>query len=74
MRFEIIDDHRDEFPIKVMYRSLRVSPSRCYGWRKRPPSAREMANQELAEKVEVVYNENQSLRQPPHLPRTQRSG
>jgi putative transposase len=35
-----------------------VSSSGYYAWRKRSPSAQEMANQELYKKIEVVYNEN----------------
>jgi len=47
MRFQFIDDHRDKFPVTLMCKVLSVSPSGYYAWRKRPASAREMANQEL---------------------------
>ena len=58
MRFQFIKDHRDEFPVVRMCKELEVSPSGYYAWRHRPPSAREMANQELVKKIEAVYNDS----------------
>ena len=58
MRFQFIKDQRDEFPVTLMCKVSNVSPSGYYAWRKRPPSAREMANRELVEKIEIVYNDN----------------
>ncbi len=59
MRFQFIADHRGEFPVRRMCSVLDVSPSGYYAWRKRPPSAREMANRELLEKIEAVFEESQ---------------
>jgi transposase InsO family protein len=67
MRFEFIDDHRDELPITAMCKVLSVSCSGYYAWRRRPPSVREMANQELAEKIEAVYNENHGVYGSPRI-------
>jgi transposase InsO family protein len=58
MRFQFIDDHRDEFPIRRMCKVLDVSHSGYYAWRGRPASEREMANQELYKKVKAVYDRN----------------
>jgi len=58
MRFEFIEDHRDEFPVTRMCKVLNVSSSGYYAWRKRPVSAREVANQQLLEKIEVVHTES----------------
>ena len=58
MRFQFIEDHRDEFPVSRMCKVLGVSRSGYYAWRKRPPSEREMANQRLYEKIKRVYNES----------------
>jgi len=57
-RFEFIDDHRDFLPATRMCKALNVSSSGYYAWRKRPVSAREMANRELVKKIETVYNES----------------
>jgi len=58
MRFQFVKDHREEFPVTRMCQELEVSPSGYYAWRHRPPSAREMANQELFKKIETVYNDS----------------
>jgi transposase InsO family protein len=58
MRFQFIQDHQDEFPVTRMCQELGVSPSGYYAWRHRPPSAREMANQELFKEIEAVYNDS----------------
>jgi putative transposase len=67
MRFQFIEDHRDEFPVTRICQGLAVSPSGYYAWRKRPPSAREMANQELFNQIEVVYNENHGVYGSPRI-------
>ena len=58
MRFEFIDDHRDEFPVSRMCEVLDVSRSGYYAWRGRPPSKREMANRELYKKIKAVYDKS----------------
>ena len=55
MRFQFIKDHRDAFPATRLCQVLGVSPSGYYAWRRRPPSAREMANQKLVEKIRAVH-------------------
>ncbi len=67
MRFQFIDDHRDEFPITLMCKALNVSPSGYYAWRQRPPSTREMANQKLYEKIEAVYEANYQVYGSPRI-------
>ena len=57
MRFQFIADHRSEFPVTRMCKELEVSPSGYYAWRHRPPSAREMANRDLAQRIEAVYTD-----------------
>jgi putative transposase len=67
MRFQFIEDHRDEFPVARMCQGLAVSSSGYYAWCKRPPSAREMANQELFNKIVIVYNENHGVYGSPRI-------
>ena len=67
MRFQFIEDHRDEFPVRRMCKELNVSPSGYYAWRERPASARKMANQELYKKIEAVYNDNHGVYGSPRI-------
>ena len=61
MRFQFIEDHRDELPVTRMCKALNVSPSGFYAWRSRPVSAREMANRELVKKIETVYYDSYEI-------------
>ena len=70
MIFQFIDDHRDEFPVSRMCKVLEVSRSGYYAWRKRPPSKREMANQELYKDIKAVYNESGGTYGSPRIYRT----
>ena len=58
MRFQFITEHRAEFPVRRMCEMLNVSPSGYYAWCKRPPSAREMANEELLTEIEAVFEKS----------------
>ena len=59
MRFQFIADHRDQFAVTVMCRVLGVSRSGYYAWRKRPPSAREMADQALSQQIKAIHHRSQ---------------
>ena len=67
MRFQLIHDYRDEFPVRRICNELNVSPSGYYAWRERPGSAREMANQELYNKIKDVYNDNYGVYGSPRI-------
>jgi transposase InsO family protein len=58
MRFQFIENHRDEFPVKLMCKVLEVSTSGYYAWRGRPPSEREMANRELTAKIKEEFEKS----------------
>lgn len=58
MRYQFIEGHREEFPIRRMCGVLDVSPSGYYGWRRRPVSPREMANQELVKQIREIHAES----------------
>jgi putative transposase len=58
MRFQFIEDHRDEFPVVRMCGVLAVSPSGYYAWRGRPPSKREMANKELMAEIKKAFEKS----------------
>ena len=58
MRYQLIEDYRDMFPIHLLCQVLTVSRSGYYAWRIRPVSQREMANCELMKKIKVVHEDS----------------
>jgi transposase InsO family protein len=58
MRYQFVEDHREEFMVTLMCRVLDVSPGGYYVWRKRPSSQREMANQELLKEIKAVHEKS----------------
>ena len=58
MRFRLIEDHRDAWPVRVMCDALSVSPSGYYAWRSRPESPRKIANRELLVDIRRVYRQH----------------
>ena len=58
MRFQFVHDNQDRLPVSHMCAVLNVSRSGYYAWRTRPPSKREMANQELLEEIKTVHRDN----------------
>jgi putative transposase len=67
MRFQFVDQHQDQFPVRRMCDELNVSPSGYYAWRTRPASAREMANRELYKQIEAVYHDNRGVYGSPRI-------
>ena len=56
MRFQFIEEHRERIPVVRMCEVLEVSPSGYYAWRGRPPSKREMANQNLTAEIKRAFD------------------
>lgn len=57
MRFLAIEALACRYPIAPLCRLLRVSRSGFYAWRQRPPSAREMENRRLSQKIRTIHHE-----------------
>ena len=53
--FEFVSDHRAEFAVKRMCRTLGVSTSGYYAWCKREPSARSCADQALQNRIVEIH-------------------
>ena len=51
MRYEAIRRHRGQYPIRLMCRCLKVSPSGFHAWARRSPSQRARENARLLEKM-----------------------
>jgi putative transposase len=55
MKYRMIQRCRDAFPIRMMCRCLRVSPSGYYGWGTRLPSARAQENARLLARIHTLH-------------------
>jgi putative transposase len=51
LRYEAIQCHRNQYPLRLMCRCLKVSPSGFHAWATRRPSRRATDNQRLLEKI-----------------------
>ena len=54
----MIDRCRDAYPVRMMCRCLKVSPSGYYGWRQRPVSLRAKDNQRLLARIRALHAES----------------
>lgn len=61
MKYRMIERCRDAFPIRLMCRCLKVSPSGYYGWRDRPASARAQANERLLTRIRHHHGESDGV-------------
>ncbi len=55
MKYEFIEQHRQEFPIVRMCQVLGVSSSGYHAWRTREPSARAQGNARLLVHIRTIY-------------------
>jgi len=55
----VIHRHRDQYPIALMCRVLRVTRSGYYAWRSRPASARQQRDNQLRVVIRAIFSENQ---------------
>ena len=68
MKYRMIQRCRNAFPIRMMYRCLRVSPSGYYGWATRSPSGRAQENARLLVRIHQLHAEHDGVvGEPAHL-------
>lgn len=67
MKYRMIQRCRDTFPIRLMCRCLRVSPSGYYGWATRPPSARAQENARLVARMRDLHTQHDGVLGSPRM-------
>ena len=55
MKFRLIEDQRETFPVRVLCDVMGVSPAGYYAWRGRPESPRKAANRALLAEIRRVH-------------------
>ena len=58
MRYDCIHRRRSHYPVRMMCRSLKVSPSGYYGWRIRPESGRVRYDRHLTRVIRLMHAES----------------
>jgi putative transposase len=57
MTFRFIDEHKDQWPVRLLCETLGVSPAGYYAWRQRPRSAQEQRRDALLVEVWAIHAE-----------------
>jgi len=57
MTYRFIDDHKDQWPVRLLCDTLEVSPAGYYAWRQRPPSAQEQQQDTLLVEIRAIHAE-----------------
>jgi putative transposase len=65
----MIKTNEKQFPVGLMCRLLSVSRSGYYGWKQRPPSDREPANQLLKAEIKRVFDDGKGRPGAPRITR-----
>ena len=58
MRYQFIQQHHDQFPVRVQCRVLNVSASGFSAWRERRPSQTKQSNQRLSVQIRALFQKN----------------
>ena len=67
MRYQFIEAHRKDYPVRVLCETLEVSESGYYDWRKRPLSQHAQSDGQLAEQISAIYQANRRLYGSPRI-------
>jgi transposase InsO family protein len=67
VKFSFIEEHLSDFPVAAACETLSVSRAGYYAWRDRPESARAKRREELAAKIQAVYEENRKVYGSPRI-------
>ena len=59
MKYRFIDEHRRQWPVRLMCRLLQVSPGGYYTWRDRPASACRQRRQTLVVEIQAIHQQFQ---------------
>lgn len=61
MRFAFVRAHQNQYPVRLLCRVLKVSPSGYYAWRRRPLAARTQEDAWLWPQIAAVHDESHGI-------------
>lgn len=70
MRYEVIRRHRNQYPVRLMCRCLKVSTSGFHDWAKRSPGPRARDNDRLLEKIRQHHADSDGVLGAPRMHET----
>lgn len=66
-RFRFIEAEAAQFPVSLLCRVVGVTRQGYYAWKRRPPSARELADRKLAERIRQIHLETEEIYGAPRI-------
>ena len=55
MTYRFIEDHHDQWPVRLLCETLEVSPAGYYAWRQAPRSAQEQRRDALLVEIRTIH-------------------
>ena len=66
-RFRFVEAEAAQFPVSLLCRVIGVTRQGYYAWRRRPPSARELADRKLADRIREIFVETEEIYGAPRI-------
>jgi hypothetical protein len=57
MKYQFIENHRKDYPVRLLCRVMQVTRSGYYAWRKKPLSTRKVADMVLLQHIRDIFEE-----------------
>jgi len=61
MKYQVIAQHSQEYPVKMMCQTLDVSQSGYYAWKRRSPSQHAQADEQLVSHIQQVHQASHQI-------------
>ena len=66
-RFRFVEREAAQFPVSLLCRVVGVTRQGFYAWKRRAPSARELADRELSKRIQQIFTETQEIYGAPRI-------
>jgi putative transposase len=66
-RFRFVEAEAAQFPVSLLCRVVGVTRQGYYAWKRRPPSARELADRKLCERIREIHLETEEIYGAPRI-------